>query len=146
MLHSHATHALADGGGSSLTSYNTFALMVLCIFMLGRGPSLNSGVTGAGFGNLVFYCLGVGKWVLLQAEDEIRLCQKPRPPCLLPLPLEAYCSREDQHSISPPHSVLYRFSMLLLSLHLALSFLPGLSCSWTLSLHPRFHPSSFSRH
>lgn len=59
--------------------------MVLCIFMLGRGPSLNRGVTGARFGNLVFYCLGVGKWVLFQAQDEIRLCQESWPPCLLPL-------------------------------------------------------------
>lgn len=36
--------------------------------------------------------------------------------------------------------------MQLLSLHFALSFLPRLSCSWTLSLRPRFHPSSFSCH
>lgn len=127
-LHSHAAYSLEDGGSPSLEPYSTFTLMVLCIFMLGRGPFLNRGVMGAGFGNLVFYSLGVGKWVLLQA-DEIRFCQKRWPPCLLPSPLEAYCSRGEYHSISSPCSVLYRFSMLLLSLHLALSFLPGLSCS-----------------
>lgn len=60
-----------------------------------EAPSLNRGVTGVGFGNLVFYCLGVGEWVLLQAEDEIRLWQNPRPANLLPSPLEAYCSRGD---------------------------------------------------
>lgn len=94
-LQSHAASLLIDGGSPSLKPNATFASMMLCIFMLGRGPSLNRGVTGAGFGYLVFYSLGVGKWVLLQAEDEIRLCQKHWPPCLLPSPLEAYCSRGD---------------------------------------------------
>lgn len=76
MLRSHAALTLTDGGTWSLTSDTSFTLMVLCIFMLGWGPTLSRGVIGAGFGNLVFYSLGVGKWVLLQAEDEIRLCQK----------------------------------------------------------------------
>lgn len=94
-LQSHAVSLLAEGGSPRLKPNTTFTSMVLCIFMLGRGSSLNRGVTGAGFGNLVFYSLGVGKWVLLQAEDEIRLCQKHWPPCLLPSPLEAYCSKGD---------------------------------------------------
>lgn len=50
--------------------------------MLGRGLSLNRGVTGVRFSNLVLYCLGAGKWVLFQAEDEIRLCQEYWSLCL----------------------------------------------------------------
>lgn len=39
--------------------------MVLCIFMLGRGLSLNRGVTGVRFSSLLLYCLGAGKWVFI---------------------------------------------------------------------------------
>lgn len=41
------------------------AVEVLCIFMLGRGLSLNRGVTAVGFSNLGLYCLGAGKWVFI---------------------------------------------------------------------------------
>lgn len=92
-----------DTASSARVSYaaSRHQPMVSCIFMLGRGPSLNRGVTGARFGNLVLYCLGAGKWVLFQSEDEIRLCQEYWPLCLLPSLLEAYCRREEYHSISP---------------------------------------------
>lgn len=97
VLHYHKAHIYTQRHGKlepGVIHYLS-ALTALCIFMLGRGPSLNRGVTGARFGNLVFYCLRVGKWVLFQAEDEIRLCQEYWPPCLLPSLLEAYCSSED---------------------------------------------------
>lgn len=95
---------------------------------------------GAGFGNLVLYCLGVGKWVLFWAQDEIRLCQESRPPCLLPSPLEAYWRQRGLTF----HLVLsrspYRFSPLLLSLHLTLYHLLWLSCSPTPHPHPPVNP------
>ena len=90
--HTHVRHGRAQPCCRGLP---LGAVMVLCILMLGRGLSLNRGVTGAGFGNLVLYCLGAGKWVLFQAEDEIRLCQEYWPLCLLPSRLEAYCGGED---------------------------------------------------
>lgn len=65
MKHTFAqAHIHSDGKLESGVIHYLLALMVLCIFMLDRGPSLNRGVTGARFGNLVFYCLRVGKWVL----------------------------------------------------------------------------------
>lgn len=97
---------------------------------------------------LVTFCfivLGLENGFYSKGEDEIRLCQEYRPLCLYPHCWRLIAAQRTSFP-SPPRSVLYRFSPLPLSLHLALSFLLWLSCSLTLPAHPQFHPSSLCRH